>query len=93
VSDIVNNMTDEDDDKVSNNDASKNKDEETEADVFIRDAQEIMNRMSLKIGTAALEDCQFCSFFGAWKEIVKMVWDMLGESGLHPKKSKPKHLL
>jgi hypothetical protein len=40
-----------------------------------------------------MEDRQFRSFFSARQEIVKMVWDMLGEGGLHPKKSKPKHLL
>ena len=46
-----------------------------------------------KIGTAAMEECRFRSFFGAWNEMVLKVWSMLGEGGLHPKNSKPKHLL
>ncbi len=41
-----------------------------------------------------MEDHRFRSFVGAWFEIVRMVWDMLGGGGgLCPKKSKPKHLL
>ena len=40
-----------------------------------------------------MEDRRFRSFFGAWFEIVRMVWDMLGEGSLCPEKSKPKHLL
>ncbi len=40
-----------------------------------------------------MEDRRFRSFFGAWFEIVHMVWDMLGEGGLRPEKSEPKHLL
>ncbi len=47
----------------------------------------------LRIGTAAKEDHRFRSFFGARQEIAEMVWDMLGEGGLCPEKSKPKHLL
>ncbi len=35
-------------------------------------------------GTAATEDRHFPSF-----EIVKMVWNMLREGGLHPEKCKP----
>jgi hypothetical protein len=40
-----------------------------------------------------MEECQFRSFFGAWNEIVLKVWSMLGEGGLRPENSKPKHLL
>jgi hypothetical protein len=40
-----------------------------------------------------MEERRFGSFFGAWNEIVLKVWSMLGEGGLHPKNSKPKHLL
>jgi hypothetical protein len=93
VNDVVDNTTDNKDDNVSNDDASNDKDKETKAEVFFRDAQKIMNRTSLKISTAAMEDHQFRSFFGARKEFVEMVWDMLGEGGLRPEKSKPKHLL
>ncbi len=57
------------------------------------DAQEIMNRTSKKVGTGAIEDHRFHSFFCAWIEIALMVWDMLGEGGLHPNKSCPKYLL
>jgi hypothetical protein len=77
-----------------NNDyASNDKDKEMEVEVFFRDTRGIVNQTSLKIGTAGMEDCLFCSFFGAKQDIVKMVWDMLGEGGLRPEKSKPKHLL
>jgi hypothetical protein len=61
--------------------------------VFSMDAWYIMNRASRKIGTVAVEDRQLRSLFGAQKEIVKMVWDMLGEGSPHPNNSKPKHLL
>jgi hypothetical protein len=93
VSDVVNDTINDNDDNMSNNDVSNDEDKETEAEVFFRDAQKTMNWTSLKIGTATMEDCRFRSFFGARQDIVKMVWDMLGKRFLHPKKSKPKHLL
>ncbi len=40
-----------------------------------------------------MEDRHFCSFFGAWMEIVLKMWGMLWEGCLRPKNSKPKHLL
>ncbi len=86
-------ITDDDDDDVSDDNASDDEDKETEAEVVFRDAREIMNRTSLKTGTATMEDRRFRSFFGARKEIVVMAWDMLGEGGLRPEKSEPKHLL
>ncbi len=52
-----------------------------------------MNRTLQKMGTATMEDCLFSAFFGAWKEIVHMVWDMLGEGSLRPEKCKPRHML
>jgi hypothetical protein len=52
-----------------------------------------MNRSNKKIGTAAMEECQFRSFFGARNEIVLKAWSMLGEGGLRPENSEPKHLL
>jgi hypothetical protein len=52
-----------------------------------------MNRSNKKIGKAAMEECQFRSFFDALKEIILKVWGMLGKGGLHPENSKPKHLL
>ena len=67
--------------------------EETEDAAFHRAAREIMNRAGRRVGTAAMEDRRFRSFFGAQFEIVRMVWDMLGEGGLRPEKSEPKHLL
>ncbi len=68
-------------DNTSNNDSSNNNDNDmSNNDVFFQDTWNIMNRRtSQKVGTVAMEDRQFCSFFGAQKEIVKMVWDMLRE--------------
>ena len=40
-----------------------------------------------------MEDRRFRSFFGVRFEIIHMAWDMLGEGGICPEKSKPKHLL
>ncbi len=40
-----------------------------------------------------MEEHQFRSFFSARNEIVLKVWSMLGEGGLCPKNSEPKHLL
>ncbi len=57
--------------------------------MFLRDARDIQNRMSRCVGTAAMEDRQFGSLFGARIEIVLKVWLMLLEDGLCPKKSKP----
>ncbi len=56
-------------------------------------AREIMNQTTKKLGTAAMEDRRFRSFFGARKEIIEMVWNRLREGSLCPEKSKPKHLL
>jgi hypothetical protein len=55
VSDVVNDTANDDNDNMSNNDVSDNEDGETEVDVFFRDARDIMNRTSLKIGMAAME--------------------------------------
>ncbi len=93
MSDIVHNMTNNNNDNVSNNDASNNGDNETDVDMFFGAAREVMNRSNKKIGTAAMEERQFRSFFSAQKEIVLKVWGMLGEGSLHPENSKPKHLL
>jgi hypothetical protein len=68
-------------------------DGDTEEALFLRDARDIQNRTSRFVGTAAIEDRQFRGLFGACIEIVLKVWLMLGEGGLRPKKSKPKHLL
>ncbi len=40
-----------------------------------------------------MEDRRFRSFFGVRNEIVLKVWGVLGEGGLRPANSKPKHLL
>ncbi len=93
MSDVVNNTSNDVgiDDASDNDDASD--DYASNADVFLMDAWDIMNRASRKIRTVPMEDRRFRSFFGIWKKIVKMVWNMLGEGGLHSKKSEPKHLL
>ena len=83
--------SDDDDDEGSGDDGSDG--EETEDAAFHRAAREIMNRAGQRVGTVAMEDRRFRSFFGAQFEIVRMVWDMLGEGGLRPEKSEPKHLL
>ena len=83
--------SDDDEDNGSGNDGSNGK--ETENTAFHRAAREIINWPGRRVGTAAMEDRRSRSFFGAQFEIVRMVWDMLGEGGLHPEKSKPKHLL
>jgi hypothetical protein len=82
---------DDDDDNGGGNNGSDGK--ETEDAAFHRAAREIMNRVGRRVGTAAMEDHRFRSFFGVRFEIVHMVWDMLGEGGLCPEKSELKHLL
>jgi hypothetical protein len=62
-------------------------------DTLFRAVRDIQNRMSCCIRMAGIEDCHFCDFFGANISIVSMVWDMLTANGLHPKKSRLKHLL
>jgi hypothetical protein len=52
-----------------------------------------MNRSTKKLGMATMEDRRFRSFFGVQNEVVLKVWGMLGEGGLRPANSKPKHLL
>ncbi len=83
VSDVI------DDDTINNNrrndgsnDDRSNVDEETEDTVFLCAVWDIMNRAGRKVGMAAIEDRRFRSFFGARFDIVRMVWDMLGEGGL-----------
>jgi hypothetical protein len=85
------NTSDDDEDGRSGDKGSNGK--ETEDTAFDRAAREIMNRAGRRVGTAAMEDRRFRSFFGARFDIVRMVWDMLGEGGLRPEKSEPKHLL
>ncbi len=56
VSGVVNETSDDDDNNdASDDDASTDEDEETKAEVFFRDARDIMNRMSPKVGTDAME--------------------------------------
>jgi hypothetical protein len=83
--------SDDDEDEGSGDDGSDG--EETEDAAFHRAPREIMNRAGQRVETAAMEDRRFRSFFGAQFEIVRMVWDMLGEGGFRPEKSEPKHLL
>ena len=63
--------------------------------MFLRDTQDIQNWTSQSIWTAAMEYRRFHSLFGARiKVVLKLkVWSMLLKDGMHPKKSKPKHLL
>jgi hypothetical protein len=83
----------DDSDNGSDNDDDDEDDGDAEEAVFLCDARDIQNRTSRSVGTAAMEDRRFRGLFGARIEIVLKVWLMLGEGGLHPKKSKPKHLL
>jgi hypothetical protein len=94
VSDIVNDTSnDNTSDDGSDDNISNKEDKETEADVFFCDTLSIMNQTLQIVATATTENRCFCAFFGAQKEIVHMVWDMLGEGGLRSEKCKPKHLL
>lgn len=68
-------------------------DDETLDDIFFDAAQNIMNRVRRRVGTAAREDRRFREHFGAPFAIVRLVWDMLVEGGLLPEKGRPKHLL
>jgi hypothetical protein len=81
------------DDMLTDDNGSSDEGDETDDAVFFRAARDIMNRTARNVGSAAMEDCRFRSFFGARYDIVKMVWDMLGEGGLRPEKCEPKHLL
>jgi len=93
VSDISTVAVSRDDSDEDSNDSDDDDDGDTEEAVFLRDARDIQNRTSRCVGTAAMEDRRFRGLFGARIEIVLKVWSMLLEDGLHPKKSKPKHLL
>ncbi len=86
VSDAVDDETTVVDDDTSDNDGGDNA-------VFFCATRDIMNRVGRKVGTAAREDHRFREHFGAPFAIVRMVWDMLVEGGLLPKKGEPKHLL
>jgi len=92
VSDVSVATSSDDSDDGSDDDDNEG-DRDVEEAVFLRDARDIQNRTSRGVGTAAMEDRRFCGLFGACIEIVLKVWFMLGEGGLRPKKSKPKHLL
>ena len=92
VSDISVASSDDSDDG-SDDDDDDEDDGDAEEAVFLRDARDIQNRTSRSVGTAAMEDRRFRGLFGARIEIVLKVWLMLGEGGLRPEKSKPKHLL
>ena len=87
-----------DDNDVSTDDSEgdvsedKEEEEETEAALF-RAAREVQNRASRRVGTDSMEGRHFREFFGTNIFIASMVWDMLGQKGLRPEKSKPKHLL
>ena len=95
VSDVVDDDTtvvDDDDESNDDNDGNDNEGE-TLDDAFFCAARDIMNRASRKVGSAAKGARRFREHFGAPFTIVQMVWDMLVEGGLLPKKGKPKHLL
>jgi hypothetical protein len=93
VSDVV----DGDDTTVIDDDTNDDESSENEGGsddaVFSCAARDIMNRVGRKVGSAAVEDRRFREHFGAPFEIVRMVWDMMGEGHLLPEKSEPKHLL
>ena len=73
-------------------DVSEEEEEGLDA-VLFRAAREIQNRSSRRVGTASMEEQHFREFFGTNSFVAGLVWDMLGEKGLCPEKSKPKHLL
>ena len=56
-------------------------------------ARDIMNRVRREVGTAAREDRRFLEHFGAPFAILQIMWDMMEEGGLLPKKGNSKHLL
>ena len=95
VSDAVDDDTTVVDDDTSDDDDDDDTSDDEGGDdaVFFRAARDIMNRVGRKVGTAAREDRCFREHFGAPFAIVRMVWDMLVEGGLLPKKGEPKHLL
>ena len=83
VSGINNNLSD--DDSV---DSCKDK-EETEENQFFHETPDIQNwTTSRSVGMAFMEDHRFHSLFGVHIEIALIVWGMLWEGGLHPRKSK-----
>ena len=88
-----NSVASSDDSYDGSDDSDDEDDGDAEEAVFLRDALDIQNRTSRSVGTAAMEDRRFRGLFGACIEIVLKVWLMLGEGGLRPEKSKPKHLL
>jgi hypothetical protein len=88
---VVNDDTSDDDD--DDDDDNTSDDDGWDDAVFFCAARDIMNRVGRKVGTAAREDRCFREHFGAPFAIVRMVWDMLVEGGLLPKKGEPKHLL
>jgi hypothetical protein len=89
VSDVVDDTTNNNIDNVSNDDVKNDKDVETEVDVFFGAAQEIMNQSNKKLGTAAMEDRQFRSFFGTQNEIVLKVWACWGRAACAPRIASP----
>ncbi len=64
VSDIINDTSNSiNNDVASNSDSRGNNNNISNDDVFFQDAQDTMNWMSQKVGTVAMEDCRFQSFF------------------------------
>ena len=87
VSDAVDDDTTVVDDDMSNEDSDDTSNDDWGDDaVFFRAARDIMNLVGWKVMIVAREDYRF-------RAIVRMVWDMLVERGLLPKKGEPKHLL
>jgi hypothetical protein len=80
--------SDDDDDNDNDDD-----DDDDLHDIFFRAARDIQNRTSRIVGTAEMEDRRFRELFGARMDIVVLLWEMMEEDNLLPKKSKPKHLL
>ncbi len=95
VSDVVDddNTTVVDDDTSDDDNKTSKDNNETVDTMFFCAARDIMNRVRPKVGMAAREDRCFREHFGVPFAIVRMVWDMLEEGGLLPKKGEPKHLL
>jgi hypothetical protein len=91
VSDVINNTSNNVNNDNANNADSSNKDNDdiSNNDVFLQDAQDIMNRASRKVGTVAMEDRRFRSFFGAWMRLLTCCGICWGRAACAPRRASP----
>ena len=62
-------------------------------DEFVYEIRAIQNRLGRRLGTSFMESRRFRDFFGASSAITMILWDLLVEHRLVPRKGKIKHLL